>query len=96
MSDVKTKDRHDPEPKDRGEVKLEVATPNGVFRGAFKKTATIAEVVAVIVRDRHLASGDSFELYHGETALVPVDRTLGSFGLTGTVKLTLVATGSGV
>jgi hypothetical protein len=81
-------------PKDQ--VILEVGTPNGVFRGSFEKTAKIEDVIAAIVRDRQLAAGDSFELFYGETALTPVQRTLVSFGLTGTVKLTLVATGSGV
>ena len=77
-------------------ITLEVATPNGVFRGSFEKTATVEEVLAAIIADRHLAAGDSFELHYGDTILQPVQRPLVSFGLTGTVKLTLVATGSGV
>jgi hypothetical protein len=83
-------------PKDKDRITLEVATPNGVFRGTFDKTTKVEEVIAAIIKDRHLAAGDSFELFYGETQLQPVQRTLVSFGLSGTVKLTLVATGSGV
>jgi hypothetical protein len=78
------------------QITLEVATPNGVFRGTFEKTAKVEEVLAAIIADRNLAAGDSFELHYGDTILQPVQRPLVSFGLTGTVKLTLVATGSGV
>jgi hypothetical protein len=78
------------------QITLEVATPNGVFRGTFEKTTKVEEVIAAIIADRHLAAGDSFELHYGDTVLQPVQRPLVSFGLTGTVKLTLVATGSGV
>lgn len=83
-------------PKGKDEITLEVATPNGVFRGTFEKTTKVEEVIAAIVKDRQLAAGDAFELFYGETVLQPVQRPLVSFGLTGTVKLTLVATGSGV
>jgi hypothetical protein len=78
------------------QITLEVATPNGVFRGTFEKTAKIDEVIAAIIADRHLAAGDSFELHYGDITLQPVQRTLVSFGLHGTVELVLVATGSGV
>ena len=73
-----------------------VATPNGVFHGTFDQNTKVEDVIAAIIRDRQLAEGDAFELYYGETHLQPVQRPLVSFGLTGTVKLTLVATGSGV
>ena len=82
--------------KDKDEITLVVATPNGVFRGTFEKTTKVEEVIAAIVKDRKLAAGDAFELFYGEIPLVPVQRPLVSFGLSGTVKLTLVATGSGV
>ncbi len=78
------------------DVALEVATPNGVFRGTFPKTAKVEDVIKAVVRDRQLAEGDAFELFYGETQLEPVQRTLISFGLHGKVKLSLVATGSGV
>lgn len=83
-------------PPGQDEVILEVATPNGVFRGSFPKMTKIQDVIAAIIADRDLAAGDQFELFKDETALEPVERPLVSFGLTGTVKLTLVATGSGV
>lgn len=74
------------------EVTLEVATPNGVFIGAFPKTTKVEDVV----EDRELAEGDSFELVHDGEVLQPGERPLVSFGLTGTVMFELVATGSGV
>ncbi len=78
------------------QVTLEVATPNGVFAGTFPKTTKVGEVIDAVVDDRQLADGDSFELVHDGEVLQPVQRTLVSFGLTGTVLLELVATGSGV
>lgn len=92
------KDGSDKGPKgnDKGDVTVEVATPNGVFRGTFDKNTKVADVIAAIVADRQLADGDAFELFYGETQLEPTQRPLVSFGLKGSVKLTLVATGSGV
>ncbi len=78
------------------QVTLEVATPNGVFTGTFPKTTKVGEVIDAVVEDRHLAAGDSFEIVHDGEVLQPEQRTLVSFGLTGTVLLELVATGSGV
>ena len=78
------------------QITVEVATPNGVFRGSFDKNTKVEDVIAAIIADRQLAAGDAFELHFGDTILQPVQRPLVSFGLTGTVKLTLVATGSGV
>jgi hypothetical protein len=78
------------------EVVLDIATPKGPFRGVFPKTTTIAEVIDVVVDAKKLDKKDTFELVHGDTVLQPVNRTLGSFGLHGVVKLELVATGSGV
>ena len=83
-------------PKNNDDITVEVATPNGVFRGTFDKNTKVADVIAAIVADRQLADGDAFELFFGETQLEPVQRPLVSFGLKGSVKLTLVATGSGV
>lgn len=77
-------------------LNLEVATPNGVYRGTFPMTAKVEDVIQAVVRDRDLAEGDAFELFFGETQLQPVQRTLVSFGLEGEVTLSLVATGSGV
>ena len=78
------------------EVTLEVATPSGVFTGTFPKTTKVEDVIEAVVEDQHLAEGDSFELVHNGEVLQPVQRPLVSFGLTGTVLLELVATGSGV
>lgn len=78
------------------QVTLEVATPNGVFVGTFPKTTKVEDVIGAVVKDRQLAAGDAFELVYNGEVLQPVQRPLVSFGLTGIVKLELVATGSGV
>jgi hypothetical protein len=78
------------------DIHVEVATPNGVFRGGFRETTTVEEVIHIIVKDRDLAEGDAFQLYYGETLLEPVQRLLASFHLPHKVRLSLVATGSGV
>ncbi|MCK1325407.1 hypothetical protein IVA94_31990 [Bradyrhizobium sp. 156] len=78
------------------DVTLEIATPNGVFRGTFDKNSKIEDVIKTVVEDRKLSAGDAFELFSGEAQLTPIQRPLVSFGLSGTVKLTLVAAGSGV
>jgi hypothetical protein len=80
--------------KDR--VKLEIATPNGLFVGTFPNTTKVKDVIQAAAEDRDLVAGDSFELVHDGEVLQPAERTLVSFGLTGTVMLELVATGSGV
>ena len=80
----------------RDEILLEVATPKGIFRGIFRESAAVAEVIKVIVDKKELDRKDTFELFHGETQLQPTDRTLESFGLKRKAKLELVATGSGV
>jgi hypothetical protein len=78
------------------EILLKVATPNGLFRGVFRDTATVATVIDVIVDKKKLDRKDTFELLHGETPLQPTNRTLESFGLKRKAELELVATGSGV
>ena len=81
---------------DIDEVILEVATPKGMFKGVFPKTATISEVINEVADTLKLDKSDSLELvYKGET-LKPVKNRLVDFGLSGTVQLELVATGSGV
>jgi len=78
-------------------VVLEIATPNGVFRGSFDKNDKVEKVIEEVVEDRDLAEEDAFELYYGDVHLEPVGRPLVSFGFKkGKYKLTLVATGSGV
>jgi hypothetical protein len=83
--------------RDDDDVVLEIATPNGVFRGSFDKNDKVEKVIKEVVKDRDLAEGDAFELYYGDVHLDPISRPLVSFGLKkGKYKLTLVATGSGV
>lgn len=78
------------------DVTLDIATPNGLFKGTFGKNTKVIDVIETVIRDMHLDNKDGFELVKGETVLQPVERPLVSFGLQGTVKLELVATGSGV
>ncbi|MDX2240044.1 MAG: hypothetical protein NW224_05105 [Leptolyngbyaceae cyanobacterium bins.302] len=80
----------------REQVVLEVATPRGVFKGTFAKTEKVKDVITAAIKQQGLASGDSFDLVYKGEVLQPEERPLVSFGLSGTVKLELVATGSGV
>ena len=96
MSEVKTKDDDQGGPgHGHDEVTLIVATPNGPWKGVFKKSATVAEVIKQIVNDKRLED-EQFQLVRDGKPLEPTSHTLGSFGLEGEVKLSLVATGSGV
>lgn len=76
-------------------ITLEISTPNGLFKASFEKTTKVGDVIAVVVKDKDLAEGDTFELFHEGEAL-PVERPLVSFKFSGTVLLDLVATGQGV
>ena len=78
------------------EITLEIGTPNGLFKGIFRKTTTVSKVIQVVVRDRGLQTGDLFELYYKGEALKPIKNSLAEFELAGVVQLELVATGSGV
>lgn len=78
------------------EVTVEVGTPKGLFTGTFPKTAKIEDVIAAAVNSLGLDRSDTLELVHDGQPLTPIQRTLVSFDLAGTVQLELVATGSGV
>lgn len=78
------------------EIRLEIATPKGMYVGAFPKTAKIADVIAKVVAAKHLDGGDKYQLVFGDKILEPVERPLVSFHLPNPAKLNLVATGSGV
>jgi hypothetical protein len=80
----------------RDEITVDIATPNGVFTGTFDNTTKVADVIAAVVSAQHLAEGDAFDLVHNGEVLHPKQRPLVSFGLSGTIRLELVATGSGV
>jgi exopolysaccharide biosynthesis protein len=81
---------------DDDEVTLDVGTPKGLFTGTFPKTAKVEHVIEAAVNAKGIDSGESLELVYNGKVLQPAQRTLVSFGLAGTVKLELVATGSGV
>lgn len=78
------------------DVTLEVGTPKGLFTGTFPKTAKVEDVITAAVSELGLDRGDALELVYNGQPLKPVNRTLVSFGLSGTVELELVATGDGV
>jgi hypothetical protein len=78
------------------EVTVEVGTPKGLFTGTFPKTAKVEDVIAAAVNSLGLERGDTLELVYNGQVLTPTQRTLVSFGLSGTVQLELVATGDGV
>jgi hypothetical protein len=78
------------------EVTLEIATPKGLFTRSFPKTTEVKDVIQAVVAALEIDGGDALELVHNGEVLQPVERPLVSFGLSGTVKLDLVATGSGV
>jgi hypothetical protein len=97
-NDLRKDDPHDGGGRGHGrkdEIILDVATPKGPWKGAFPKTTKVSEVIKEIVKDLGLED-ESFELRWKDKVLEPVERPLVSFGLEGRVKLTLVATGSGV
>jgi hypothetical protein len=77
------------------EIIVEVATPKGPWIGTFPDTTKVSDVIAKIVADLGLEN-ESFQLVFNGKPLEPVSRPLLSFGLEGKVKLSLVATGSGV
>lgn len=82
--------------KDKQEVNIKVATPNGVFTGVFEKTTKIKDVITAVVHAMNLAVGELFELVFEGKVLQPVERPLVSFGISDSAELDLVATGSGV
>ena len=78
------------------EVNLEIGTPKGLFTSVFLKTAKIKEVIVAAVKALGLDAADSLELVYNGESLQPQERTLVSFGISGSAMLELVATGSGV
>lgn len=78
------------------QITLQIATPSGIFTGKFPKTTKVKEVISQVLQQLGLPPGDSFELVFSGEVLTPTERPLVSFGLSGTVELELVATGSGV
>ena len=78
-----------------GKITLKVATPAGVYEGAFEKTTSVEEVIAIIVKSLNLAKGDAFELAVNGRPLAP-DRKIGSFDLKDGAVLDLIASGSAV
>jgi hypothetical protein len=82
---------------DKHEITLTIGTPKGSFTAAFPKTAKVQDVIDTAIKKMQLdGSSDAFEVFHGDTPLVPTTRTLESFHLKDGDKLLIAATGSGV
>ncbi len=81
-------------------IKLEIATPKGIFTGEYPKTTKVQDIIKSVIEGQGLSGGDVYELFYKGEALKPVERPLVSFKLeandNGVVQLELVATGSGV
>ncbi len=78
------------------QITLQIATPKGVYTDTFQKTAKVQDVIRTAIEKMKLDGGDKFDLVYNQKVLQPIERPLVSFGIEGTVKLELVATGSGV
>lgn len=82
---------------DKHDITLTIGTPKGSFTAAFPKTAKVQDVIDTAIKKMQLdGSSDAFEVFHGDTPLVPTTRTLESFHLKDGDKLLIAATGSGV
>ena len=78
-----------------GNITLKVATPAGVYKNVFKVTLKVHEVVDIVVKEKGLQKGDTFELAFDGTPL-PSDHPIGSFGFEDETVLDLIASGSAV
>ena len=76
-------------------ITLKVTTSAGIYEGTFEETAKVYEVIAVIVKEKHLVEGDAFELALDGVVLAS-DQPLSSFHLDDGTVLDLIASGSGV
>jgi len=76
---------------------LKIGTPKGAFTADFAKTAKVTDVIEAAIKSKGLGGepGD-FEVFHGDQPLVPVARTLVSFGLKDGDELLVTAQGDGV
>lgn len=76
-------------------IKLKITTPAGVCEGVFALTDTVNEVIAIVVKEKHLADGDAFTLaldgkeLSGDSKLFKLDLKDGT-------ALDLIASGSAV
>jgi hypothetical protein len=82
--------------KPDNEITLSISTSNGAFTATFAKTAKVADVIEAAIVAKNLDRSDKFEVFKGEQALEPVERTLVSFHLQDGDELLVSATGSGV
>jgi hypothetical protein len=86
-----------PEKKD-DEITVIVSSQRGEFVAAFKKTATIADVITAAAKKLGFAQGDRLELVLESNRGTPLDshRTLESYHFKDGVRLLLTAIGHGV
>ncbi len=78
-----------------GKITLKVATPAGVYENTFEVTLKVQEVVDIVVKEKGLQKGDTFELAFNGDPLCS-DRPIGSFNFEDGTVLDLIASGSAV
>ena len=76
-------------------ISLKITTPAGVYEGTFALTDTVDEAIAIVVKEKHLAQGDAFELALDGKELSG-DSKLSSLDLKDGAILDLIASGSAV
>lgn len=77
-------------------ISLKITTPAGVDEGEFAETDTVAEVIAIVVKEKHLADEDALELTRDGSDPLPGDAKLSDLGLEDGDVLDLIASGSAV
>lgn len=77
-------------------IKLKITTPAGVYEGVFAESDTVDEVIAIVVKEKQLADGDSLELTRDGSDPLPGDSKLWELGLEDGAVLDLIASGSAV
>ena len=78
-----------------GKVTLKIATSAGVYEDSFEESLSVNEVIAIVVKAKGLADGDTFELAR-DGEVLDDDSKLGSLHLEDGTVLDLIASGSAV
>jgi hypothetical protein len=76
-------------------ITLKFATPAGPFEGVFDATAKVHDRIAIVVKEKHLAAEDQYELVRDGVPL-DSDKALSALDIKDEAVLDLVASGSAV
>ena len=76
-------------------ITLKIATPAGLFEGTFDADAKVHDVIAIVIKEKHLAKEDKYELSRDGESLDP-DKALSSLDIKDGDVLDLIASGSAV